>query len=167
MSESIKSLPELIKLSILFGLSATFVMDLWGALLKYAFNMTGLNCAFVGRWLGHLFKGTVMHNHIAQSKMIRGEVIWGWFAHYLIGTAFAGIFVWLVGCQWLLEPSLLPALAMGFVTLAAPLFILQPCFGLGIAANKTPTPNIVRAKSLIAHIAFGVGLYVSGLVYAF
>ena len=37
---------------------------------------------------------------------------------------------------------------------------MQPSFGLGIAASKTPHPNKARLKSLMTHTVFGVGLYV-------
>jgi hypothetical protein len=37
---------------------------------------------------------------------------------------------------------------------------MQPSFGLGIAASRTPNPTQARLRSLMAHTAFGVGLYV-------
>ena len=49
------------------------------------------------------------------------------------------------------------------VTVAFPFFILQPCLGFGIAGSKTPSPVTTRMKSLAAHAAFGVGLYVCAL----
>jgi hypothetical protein len=42
-----------------------------------------------------------------------------------------------------------------------PFFTMQPSFGLGIAASKTPHPNQARLKSLMTHTVFGVGLYLS------
>jgi hypothetical protein len=88
----------------------------------------------------------------------------GWAAHYLIGTAFALVFVLLVSSRWLQHPTLLPALAFGMATTLVPLFIMQPSFGLGIAGSKTPNPNRVRLKSLMTHTVFGVGLYIWALV---
>jgi hypothetical protein len=43
---------------------------------------------------------------------------------------------------------------------------MQPCLGFGIAASKTPKPNIARLRSLIAHFVFGLGLYGSGWALA-
>jgi hypothetical protein len=40
-----------------------------------------------------------------------------------------------------------------------PFFTLQPSFGLGVAASKTPSPNKARLKSLMTHTVFGVGMY--------
>jgi hypothetical protein len=49
---------------------------------------------------------------------------------------------------------------------AAPLFVMQPAMGMGIAASKTPNPATARLRSLVVHAAFGVGLYVSALLLA-
>jgi hypothetical protein len=40
---------------------------------------------------------------------------------------------------------------------------MQPSFGLGMAAARTPKPAQARLKSLVTHAVFGVGLYVSAL----
>jgi hypothetical protein len=45
-------------------------------------------------------------------------------------------------------------------TVVFPFFIMQPSFGLGMAASKTPKPTQARLKSLVTHAVFGVGLYV-------
>jgi hypothetical protein len=42
----------------------------------------------------------------------------------------------------------------------APFLVMQPSFGLGIAASRAPSPTQARLRSLMAHIVFGVGLYV-------
>jgi uncharacterized membrane protein YagU involved in acid resistance len=83
----------------------------------------------------------------------------GLVAHYLIGTVFALVFVFLASESWLERPTLLPALAFGVVTTLVPFLIMQPSFGLGIAASKVPNPNQARLKSLMTHTLFGVGLY--------
>jgi hypothetical protein len=59
-------------------------------------------------------------------------------AHYTIGVTFAGLLLSIFGLQWARSPSLLPALAVGVVTVGAPLLVLQPAFGAGIASSKTP-----------------------------
>jgi hypothetical protein len=40
---------------------------------------------------------------------------------------------------------------------------MQPSFGLGIAASRTPNPTQARLKSLVTHTVFGIGLYVCAL----
>jgi hypothetical protein len=54
----------------------------------------------------------------------------------------------------------LPAVMFGIVSVLVPYLIMQPSFGLGIAASKAPEPTSARLRSLMAHTAFGVGLYV-------
>ncbi len=70
------------------------------------------------------------------------------------------MFVLLVSGTWLERPTLWPALGFGIVTTLVPFLIMQPSFGLGFAAAKTPNPNQVRLKSLMTHTVFGVGLYI-------
>ena len=57
---------------------------------------------------------------------------------------------------------------VGFVlgAIVAPFFIMQPGMGLGIAASKTPKPNLARLRSAVTHTVFGVGLYLSALLTA-
>ena len=41
-----------------------------------------------------------------------------------------------------------------------------PIIGAGIAASKTPNPNIARLRSIVAHPVFGIGPYGSALLAA-
>jgi hypothetical protein len=76
---------------------------------------------------------------------------------------FALVFVGFTSGAWLERPTVLPALLYGIGTVVFPFFIMQPSFGLGIAASKTPNPTQARLKSLATHVVFGVGLYVCAL----
>lgn len=151
--------------SILIGIGATLTFDLWGLFLKRAFNTPPSNICLVGRWLRYMPEGTFRHSNIATSPPKRAECTVGWIAHYIIGITFATSFVAMVGRAWLLHPTLIPALAFGIVTVFAPFFIMQPSFGLGFAASKTPNPLQARLRSLMNHAAFGLGLYFFGLLF--
>jgi hypothetical protein len=61
---------------------------------------------------------------------------------------------------------LFPALFVGIVTVVAPLLIVQPAMGAGIASWKTPTPVFNCFKSLVTHTVFGLGMYLAALVTA-
>jgi uncharacterized membrane protein YagU involved in acid resistance len=91
----------------------------------------------------------------------------GWVAHYSIGAVFALIFVAIAPSGWTARPTLLPALLFGLVTVVFPYFLMQPAFGLGIAASKTTRPWIARLKSMATHAAFGVGLWATAAVLDF
>ena len=137
--------------AVAIGVGATLVMDLWALLLRQ-FGVPSLNLAFLGRWVGHLLRGRFRHRSIANAAPIRGERWIGWSAHYAIGITFAAVLLWTFGLEWAQSPTVLPALGMGIVTVVAPLFILQPGMGAGIASWKTPTPVFNSAKSLFIPI---------------
>jgi hypothetical protein len=151
--------------AVWIGAGATLVMDLWAALLRQ-FGVPSLNLAFLGRWIGHLGRGRWMHVSIAAATPIRGERWIGWCAHYSIGVAFAALLLSIYGLEWAQSPSLFPAMFIGIVTVIAPLLILQPAMGAGIASLKTPRPVFNSFKSLTTHIVFGVGMYVAALAAA-
>ena len=146
--------------AVAVGLGATLFMDLWALFLKRAFSIPSANYCLVGRWFCHMPEGTFMHASIAAAPQKRSECTVGWIAHYVIGAVYALVLVTLVSGSWLAQPTLLPALLFGVGTVLAPFLVMHPSFGLGIAASRTPNPTQARLRSLMAHTAFGVGLYV-------
>ncbi len=148
----------------LMGLGATLTFDLWGLFLKRAFKITPSNICLVGRWLRYMPAGIFKHANIGSTPRKSAECAIGWMAHYTIGITFASAFVTLVGPDWLQHPTLMPAIGFGCITVLAPFFIMQPAFGLGFAASKTPNPTQARFRSLMNHAAFGVGLYLFALL---
>lgn len=146
------------------GVFATVVMDLWALMLRRIFGVTSLDFAMVGRWLGHIPAGRFAHASIARATPVPGEKALGWFAHYAIGVGFAALLVVLAGSAWLDAPTWPTALAYGVVTVVMPFFVMQPAFGAGIAASKTPKPAQARLRSLITHTVFGLGLYAGAWV---
>lgn len=147
---------------IFIGIGATLIFDLWGLFLKYAFKITPSNFCLVGRWLLYMPEGIFRHSNINSATLKSAECVVGWITHYIIGITFAVTFVAIVGNKWLQHPTLIPALLFGLITVSAPFFIMQPAFGLGVAASKSSNPAQARFRSLINHIVFGFGLYVSG-----
>jgi hypothetical protein len=145
------------------GIGATMVMDLWNLLLKRMFSIPSLNYCLLGRWLRHMPGGTLRHASITAAPQKPLECTVGWCAHYTIGVVFALVFVVLTSGDWLARPTVLPALLYGVGTAVFPFFIMQPSFGLGIAASRTPNPTQARLKSLVTHGVFGVGLYIWAL----
>ncbi len=150
---------------VLIGVGATMVMDSWLMLLK-RLKVPTLNFALLGRWIGHLLRGKWTHDSIAKASPISGEVLLGWSAHYAIGIAFAALLIYAYGLAWARSPSLLPAVTIGIGTVIAPLFIMQPAMGSGIASSRTPTPLLNCIKSVVNHAVFGVGLYLAAFAAA-
>lgn len=148
--------------AVLVGLGATLLIDLWAVFLRRAFSIPSLSYCLLGRWVLSMPDGKFAHESIGATPQKPHECSVGWSTHYLIGTAFALLFVLLVSGGWLERPTLLPALAFGVATVLVPFFTMQPAFGLGVAASKTANPNKARLKSLMTHTVFGAGLYVWG-----
>ena len=148
--------------AVTVGIGATAVMDAWLMLLNKA-GIRTLDFAMVGRWAGHLLRGTLVHAGIGKSSPVRGERALGWALHYLTGIVFAIVLLAFTGAGWLAQPTLLPALATGVITVLVPFCVIQPCMGAGFAAANTPAPMKARALSLTNHAVFGMGLFLSAL----
>jgi hypothetical protein len=154
---------EMILKTVLIGIGATLIVDLWGIILSL-FSIKSLDYRFVGRWIAHFPEGKFVHKDIMKTAPARGELIIGWIVHYFIGIAFAFLLLLIYGKAWLEKPNLYHALIIGVITLIAPLFIMQPAFGFGIASSQLPKPNIRRLKSMATHLVYGIGLFITAYV---
>jgi hypothetical protein len=90
------------------------------------------------------------------------------FAHLgrSIGVSFAALLLATLGLEWARSPTLLPALFIGIATVLAPLLVLQPALGAGIASSRTSRPVLNSLKSLVTHTVFGIGLFLAARVVA-
>lgn len=148
---------------VLVGAGATLLMDAWAAVLA-RLNVRGLNLALVGRWIGHGMQGRWVHAAIAQAAPVAGERVLGWLVHYAVGIVFAAMLLVAAGPVWMRHPTPWPALLAGAVSVAAPLFVMQPAMGAGFVSSKTATPLRNVLRSLANHVVFGLGLYVAAVV---
>ncbi|MFO0651220.1 MAG: DUF2938 domain-containing protein [Polyangiales bacterium] len=153
---------EFVLRSVSIGVGATLVMDLWAAALRRV-GVPSLDFALLGRWIGHLPDGRLIHDSIAKAAPVPGESILGWGAHYTIGVTFAALLLSVFGLGWARAPTPLPALFIGVVTVVAPLFILQPALGAGVLSLRTARPVFNSVKSLATHTIYGLGLYLAAL----
>lgn len=143
---------------VLIGLGATAVMDAW-LLILGRLGLPSSNFALIGRWVGHMRHGRFTHASIAKVQPVRGELALGWVTHYAVGIAYAALLVLVLGFEWAKQPTLWAAVAFGILTVAAPLFLMQPAMGSGFAATKTPAPVQNCLRSVANHTVFGAGLY--------
>lgn len=158
---------DMLACTILTGAGATLVMDIWAIARKRLLGAPAPNYGLVGRWLAHIPRGRFRHDSIAAAVPVRGELLIGWAAHYLIGIAFAAILLGIWGLAWVRHPTIGPALLVGIGTVAAPFLVMQPAMGAGIAASRTPRPGASRVQSLVTHAIFGLGLYFAGWATGF
>ncbi len=149
--------------TLLVGIGATFAMDVWSYILSL-FRVSSLDYRFVGRWVGNFSNGKFFHNKITDAAPIKNELALGWASHYFIGIAFAFLFLLIYGKSWFEKPTLFPAILIGLITIVAPFFLMQPAFGLGVAGANVPEPDTLRLKSFMAHLIYGIGLYLSAIL---
>jgi len=150
--------------ALVMGVGATVLMDLWAIARRRAFNIPPPDYGLVGRWFAHLARGRFRHESIAVAAAVRGEHVIGWVAHYVVGVVFAALLLAVWGLAWVRHPMIGPALLVGIGTVVAPLLVMQPGMGAGVAASRTPRPAAARVQSLVTHTIFGLGLYASGWV---
>ncbi len=153
---------EFVLRAALIGVGATLAMDAWAFVLR-RFGVPSLDFALLGRWIGHLRQGRWKHASISAAAPVRGEALIGWSAHYSIGISFAALLLAIFGLEWARSPTPGPALFIGLVTVVAPLFVLQPAMGAGIASSKTARPVFNCLKSVVTHAVYGIGLYLAAL----
>ena len=153
-------------LSLAFmGLAGAGLMDVWGFVLRRGFGVATLDYGLLGRWIGHFPRLVFVHRRIAAADPVPLERPLGLLAHYAIGIAFA-VPVLLVWGTPVENPTLLPAMGVGLLTIAAPWLVMQPAMGAGFAGARTPNPWATRLRNLGSHAAYGLGLYLAGVLLA-
>jgi hypothetical protein len=149
------------------GIIATLVMDIVSLMLNRAGVFDLPDYGLLGRWVGSMLAtGTFAHKSIGRAAPVPFEKAIGWLVHYATGIAFTSMLFAFIGMQWLQTPTLAPALLMGLATIAFPLFVMQPAFGLGVAARLSPNPRKALLRSLLNHLSFGLGLYLGAVASA-
>lgn len=155
---------EFLACTLITGAGATALLDAWAIARRHAFGIAQPDYGLVGRWVAHLARGRFRHESIKASAPVRGELVIGWSAHYLVGIAFAAVLLGIWGLAWVREPAIGPALIVGIGSVAAPFLLMQPGMGAGVAARRTPRPGAARLQSLVSHAVFGIGLYATAWV---
>lgn len=155
---------DLLLRTLVMGVLATLSMDILGLLLKFTFNIPPANWTLIGRWFASLPQGKVFHDDIAQSPSLPFETGIGWFAHYAIGVLYAAVLIAVMGIDWLQAPTVLPPLVIGWVTVGAGWFLLQPGMGAGWAASKRANKWQIRGLNILGHTIFGLGLYAGAVL---
>jgi hypothetical protein len=156
LARSVMELPIAI---IVTGAGATAFVDAWSWLRRRLLGVPAPDWGLVGRWFAHMRHGRFRHEAIAAAAPVRGELALGWIAHYGIGIAYAALLPLLGGDDWFRRPTPGPALLLGLLTVAAPLLLMQPGMGAGLAGRRTRNPTATRLHSVLTHAIFGAGLY--------
>ena len=111
---------------VIIGLSGTVFMDMWAIGLKRSFEIAPPNWALVGRWVVNLKSGKVFHDDIAAAQSFANENSVGWVFHYLVGIVYGVVFIFAIGDQWMIEPTLMPVWLYAIATILAGWFCFIP-----------------------------------------
>ena len=142
------------------GIGATLALDLWAQLLKRTGGIASTDWSVVGRWFVGIVQGRLVLATGEPTAHADYGLALGWLVHYGVGLGYAFAYLALLQLSHA-SVSLYSAAVFGLVTLLSPWLILQPCLGMGFFASATPRPNLTRGLNVVAHLMFGVGLYLS------
>lgn len=155
---------EFIIRSLIIGMGATALMDLWALTLHLTLGHPAPSWGMGGRWFAHVARGNIWHDDIGQSDAVPNESAIGWVGHYAVGIIYAAALLAIWGIGWAYAPTLGPALIVGIVTISAGWFLMSPGMGNGMAAANAANPWKARGLGLVAHLVFGLGLYLTALL---
>src|SRR5262245_22195993 len=148
---------------LIVGILATVTMDVV-AVIALRLGIAGRGPRrtgpdLIGRWIGYLLQGKFRHTDILQTPPLRGELLLGLVAHYLIGIVLTlGYLVLLVVMH--VTPPALTAILYGTTTTVLPWFLMLPSQGMGWLGRDAPGDARLACVSLFNHIMFGLGIAV-------
>ena len=146
---------------VIVGILATVTMDVV-AVIALRLGIAGRGPRrtgpdLIGRWIGYLLQGKFRHTDILQTPPLRGELVLGLAAHYLIGIVLTLVYLGLSVLAHA-RPTAFSAILYGVATTVFPWFIMFPSQGMGWLGLDAPgDAHLVRA-SLFNHIIFGLGI---------
>jgi hypothetical protein len=146
---------------VFVGILATVTMDVV-AVIALRLGIAGRGPRrtgpdLIGRWIGYLLRGKFKHTDILQTPPLRGELVLGLAAHYLIGIALTLMYLGLLVVTHA-TPTALSAILYGTATTALPWFLMFPSQGMGWLGRNAPGDAHLARVSLFNHIIFGLGI---------
>ena len=148
-------------IGLMVGILATVTMDVV-AMIALRFDIAGRGPRrtgpdLIGRWIGYLLRGKFRHTDILQTPPLRGELVLGLAAHYLIGIVLTLLYLGLLVVAHA-TPTALSAILYGTATTVLPWFLMFPSQGMGWLARGAPGDAHLARVSLFNHIIFGLGI---------
>ena len=146
---------------LIVGVLATVTMDVV-AVIALRLGIAGRGPRrtgpdLIGRWIGYLLRGTFRHTDILQTPPLRGELVLGLAAHYLIGIMLTLMYLGLVVVAHA-SPTALSAILYGTATTVLPWFLMFPSQRMGWLGWDAPDDAHLARASLFNHIIFGLGI---------
>jgi hypothetical protein len=146
---------------LIVGILATVTMDVV-AVIALRLGIAGRGPRrtgpdLIGRWVGYLLQGKFRHTDILQTPPLRGELLLGLAAHYLIGIVLTLVYLRLLVVAHA-TPTALGAMLYGTATTILPWFLMFPSQGMGWLGLDVPGDAHLARASLFNHIVFGLGI---------
>jgi hypothetical protein len=146
---------------LIVGVLATVTMDVV-AMIALRLGIAGRGPRrtgpdLIGRWIGYLLRGKFRHTDILQTPPLRGELVLGLAAHYLIGIVLVLVYLGLLVVAHA-TPTAFSAILYGTATTVLPWFLMFPSQGMGWLGWDAPGDVHLARASLFNHIIFGVGI---------
>ena len=146
---------------LLVGVLATLTMDVV-AVIAFRLGIAGrgprrTGPELIGRWIGYLLQGKFRHTDIRQTPPLRGELLLGLAAHYLIGIVLTLMYLCLLAVARV-TPTALSAIFYGTATTVLPWFLMFPSQGMGWLGKDAPDDAHLARISLFNHIVFGLAI---------
>jgi len=149
---------------ILIGLIATAIFDLFQSSLSFAYQINKPKWHLVGRYFASFKDKIYYQDDIENKKIIKNELVIGYFIHYLIGIIYGIIYI-IFNMIFFGDPSLFLALTIGFITVLGNWCIMMPfAFNIGFFASKINERIHLLLQNLISHFIFGMGLLIGHIV---
>ena len=147
--------------SLIVGILATVTMDVVAVIaLRLGISSPGPRRTgpdLIGRWVGYLLQGKFRHRDILQTPPLRGELLLGLAAHYLIGIVLTLVYLGLLVVAHA-TPTALSAVLYGTATTVFPWFLMFPSQGMSWLGRAAPGDAHLARISLFNHIIFGLGI---------
>ena len=123
---------------LIVGILATVTMDVV-AVIALRLGIAGRGPRrtgpdLIGRWIGYLLQGKFRHTDILQTPPLRGELVLGLAAHYLIGIVLTLVYLGLLVVAHAM-PTALNAILYGTATTVFPWVSHVPVTGDGLAGT--------------------------------
>ena len=146
---------------LIVGVLATVTMDVV-AVIALRLGIAGRGPRrtgpdLIGRWIGYVLRGKFRHPDILQTPPLRGELVLGLAAHYLIGIVLTLVYLGLLVVAHT-RATALSAILYGTATTVLPWFLMFPSQGMGWLGRDAPVDAHLASVSLFNHIIFGLGI---------
>jgi Protein of unknown function (DUF2938) len=149
---------------LLVGLIGNVGMDLGQQLMRVGLKWPITDWGIIGRWAAYLPQGKLIHTDIGDATPVGYEQPLGWVVHYIVGPTYGVVYLFLVEVVFDGSPGFWWAMGFAIAILVVTWFVVQPSLGAGFAASNTPDPWVTRLHDLGSHVAYGLGLYIGGLL---